>query len=301
MLQRVLISGVTGFVGRPLAAALADEGLEIDGVSRSPTRARDAVPGLREVHTPDELNGEVLSQVRAVVSLAGESVSGRWTRKKKRRIEESRVEGTRQIVDAIAAADTRPEVLVSASAMGFYGDRGEEELSEDASSGDDFLADVCVAWEREALRAEALGVRVVLLRIGLVLGEDGGALGAMLPLFKARLGGRMGSGRQWWSWIHIADLVRLIAMAIDDDSMSGAYNAVAPEAVRQAEFTRVLADVLGRPAFLPAPAFALRTMLGEFACELLSSRRVVPKRTRQAGFGFRHADLEGALRAAVGA
>ncbi len=299
MAERVLITGVTGFVGRALAEALAGEGWEVHGVSRDPLGARAAVPALAAARRPDDVDGALLTDFTAVVHLAGEPVAGRWTQAKKRRIEDSRVDGTRAIVDAIEAADPRPEVLVSASAMGFYGPRGEDELTEQEPPGDDFLAQVCVGWEREAMRAEGLGVRVVTPRIGLVLGPGGGALEAMLPLFKAGLGGRIGSGRQWWSWIHLDDLVRLIVSALKDDAMRGAYNAVAPEPIRQADFAKVLAKVLGRPAFVPAPAFALKAITGGFASELLASRRLLPTRARQAGFGFRHGDLEAALRTAV--
>lgn len=299
MTERVLVTGVTGFVGRALAAALAAEGYAVHGVSRDPDRARRAVPSLAAAHDRREVTGALLADFFGVVSLAGEPVSGRWTRAKMKRIEASRIEGTRALVDVIEAADPRPEVLVSASAMGYYGPRGEDELTEGEPPGTDFLARVCVEWEREAERARALGVRVVTPRIGLVLGRGGGALDAMLPLFKAGLGGRIGSGRQWWSWIHLDDLVRLLVAAVRDEAMDGAYNAVSPAPVRQADFAKTLARVLGRPAFLPAPAFALRAATGGFAAELLASRRLVPARARQAGFGFRHADLEAALRATL--
>ena len=299
MTERVLVTGVTGFVGRALAAALGADGWEVHGVSRSPDGARAAVPALAGALAPEDVTGPRLSDFTAVVHLAGEPVAGRWTRAKMRKIMDSRVEGTRAIVDAIRDADPRPEVLVSASAMGYYGPRGEDELTEDEPPGDDFLAYVCVAWEREAVKAKALGVRVVMPRIGLVLGPNGGALGAMLPLFKAGLGGKIGSGRQWWSWIDLDDLVRLVVKALKDDAMEGPYNAVAPEPIRQADFAKTLAKVLSRPAFLPAPAFALKAITGGFAAELLSSRRLYPTRARQAGFGFRHADLEAALRRSV--
>ncbi|MCB9597688.1 MAG: TIGR01777 family protein [Sandaracinaceae bacterium] len=299
MSKRILITGVTGFVGQPLAVALAAEGWAVHGVSRDPGRAMAKVPSLTEAHRSSDVTGALLSDFSAVVSLAGESVGGRWNREKMRQIEDSRVDGTRVLVDAIEAADPRPEVFVSASAMGFYGSRGDKELTETDSAGDDFLAGVCQAWEREAERAKALGVRVVIPRIGLVLGRDGGALEAMLPLFKAGLGGRIGSGRQWWSWIHLDDLVRMICAFVTEEGMEGAYNAVSPEPVRQAELTRILAKVLGRPAFLPAPAFALKAALGGFSAELLASRRLLPTRARQAGFGFRHSDLEAALRTIV--
>ncbi|HJL16315.1 MAG TPA: TIGR01777 family oxidoreductase [Sandaracinaceae bacterium LLY-WYZ-13_1] len=303
MTRRTLITGATGFVGPRLVDALRAGGAEATALSRNAVRARQAVPGLREAWDwqgpRDTVPAEALESASAVVHLAGESVSGRWTAAKRHAIEESRVAGTRRLVEAIAAAEPRPSVLVSASAIGYYGDRGEEVLDEDAGSGDDFLAGVCVGWERQARAAEDLGVRVVRLRIGLVLGEGGGALAAMKPLFAAGLGGRLGSGRQWWPWIHVDDLVAMVQRAIADDAWSGAINAVAPEPIRQAGFAEALAAALRRPAFLPAPAFAIRTVLGGFAAELLSSRRVVPARARALGFEHAHADLGPALRDAL--
>ena len=204
-----------------------------------------------------------------------------------------------RIVDAIERADPRPRTLICASAIGYYGDRGEETLTESSEPGDDFLARVCKGWEAEARRAGALGVRVVRLRIGLVMGDGGGALDAMLPLFKAGLGGRLGDGQQWWPWIHRDDVVGLVVHALETQTMQGVYNAVAPEPVRQGEFAKTLAEVLHRPAVVPAPAFAIKTVLGGFADELLASRRVVPERTLESGFAYRHTSLEEALREAT--
>jgi uncharacterized protein (TIGR01777 family) len=241
--------------------------------------------------------GEPLPNVHAIVHLAGESVAGLWTKKKKKRIAESRIEGTRRLVEAIERADPRPSVLVSASAVGYYGSPANDaEISEEAEKGEGFLAEVCIGWEREAERAEAFGVRVVRLRIGLVLGIEGGTLGAMLPAFNAGAGGRIGPGTQIWPWIHIDDLVSLIRRAIDEPSFTGVYNAVAPEPVPQSEFATTLASLLHRPAFLPAPSFVLRTLFGGFGEEMLVSRRVVPRRALEAGFTFAHPTLEPALR-----
>jgi hypothetical protein len=304
MARRVLITGVTGFLGKRIAAARSEAGDRIVGLSRDAVGARQQVPVLLDAYdwrgVRDAPAGEAFEGTNAVVHLAGEPVAGRWTPTKRRIIEESRVLGTRRIVDAIEATTGRPAVLVCASAIGFYGDRGDEELDEDAGSGDDFLAGVCVGWEREAKRAEALGVRVVRVRIGLVMGKEGGALEAMLPLFRAGLGGRIGSGEQFWPWVHIDDVVRLFCAAIDDVGYDGAFNGVAPTPVRQAEFAKTLAKVLRRPAFLPAPALAIKTMLGGVAAELLASRRVVPKRTVEAGFEHRFTELEPALRDLLG-
>ena len=236
----------------------------------------------------------------AVVHLAGESVAGLWTADKRRRIEESRQRGTRALVRAMAAVEPRPKVLVSASAVGYYGDPGEGEVTEAHPPGDGFLAGVCREWEEEAERATEAGQRVVRLRIGLVLGAEGGTLGAMLPAFKAGLGGKIGSGRQLWPWIRVDDLVSLIRRALDDESFAGVYNAVAPSPVPQRELAKELASILHRPAFLPAPAFALRAVLGDFADEMLLSREVVPRRALDAGFAFRFPELGPALRDLLG-
>ena len=301
---RMLISGVTGFVGRRLASSMAADGKEVTGLSRDAVQAHQAVPELKHAYAwasaHCEPQHEAFVGKKVVVHLAGEPVNGRWTHDKKRRIEQSRVEGTKRLVQAIERCRRRPEVLVSASAMGFYGDRGEEELTEESGKGDDFLARVCVGWEREAMAAEDLGVRVVCIRIGLVLGEGGGALDAMRPLFKLGLGGKLGPGTQWWSWIHVDDAVGIIRKAASDPSMSGAYNTVAPNPVRQAEFASALGKAMKRPAFLPAPAFAIKAALGEFAVELLASRRLVPERILEAGYEFEHPTLAGALEDVVG-
>lgn len=297
--MRILITGVTGFVGAPLAARLTAAGHTLVGLSRNAMSARQKVPALDHAHDWDGARGEVpdeaLEGVDAVVHLAGEPVAGRWTNEKKRKIESSRVEGTRRVVDAIERAEPRPRVLVCASAIGYYGDRGEDVLPESTEPADDFLAEVCKGWEAEAQRAEGLGLRVVRLRIGLVMGDGGGALHAMLPLFKAGLGGRLGDGQQWWPWIHVDDVVGLIGHALDTEAVEGAYNAVSPEPVRQEEFAKTLAKVLHRPAVLPAPAFAIKTVLGSFAAELLASRRVVPERTLETGYAYRYTSLERAL------
>jgi uncharacterized protein (TIGR01777 family) len=202
-------------------------------------------------------------------------------------------------VDAIESCDKRPRVLIAASAIGFYGDVGEEAVDEDSPSGDDFLAEVCQEWEDQAGRAEAMGVRVVRLRIGIVLGKGGGALEAMLLPFKLGLGGPLGSGRQWWSWIHLDDVVEIILQSLQDQKMSGAVNATTPDPMRQKDFARVLGRVLSRPAFMPAPSFALKLALGGFSAELLSSKRVIPARLKEWGYSFRFPELEAALEAAV--
>lgn len=301
--MRVLISGVTGFIGARLAETLSAAGHEIWGLSREPDKARKQVPQLAEAFAWNPVAQQpprgAFAGVDAVVHLAGETVSGRWNAKKMQRIEDSRVIGTRNLVKAFETAN-RPAVLVSSSAIGYYGDRGDTELTEELEPGRDFLGTVCQKWEAEAERAEGLGVRVVIVRTGIVLAPGGGALAAMLPPFKMGAGGPMGSGAQWWSWIHRDDLVAILQRAVEDDTMRGPYNATAPSPMRQKEFARVLGSVLHRPAFMPTPAFALKLALGGFSTELLSSKRVLPKRLKKQGFEFQYPELEGALRAALG-
>lgn len=290
------ITGASGLVGARVLEALARDGKEPVAFSRSPASMLGRLPrGVSARAWPPRPDDVALD---GLVHLVGEPVSGRWTAAKKRAIESSRVDGTRLLVDAIAAlpAERRPRTLVSASAMGYYGDRGDEVLGETAGPGTDFLARVCVGWEREAMRAEALGVRVVTLRIGLVMSRGGGALERMLPLFRMGLGGTMGPGTQWWSWIHLDDLVGLARLALERDDVRGPLNATAPEPARQRDFAATLARVLHRPAFLPTPTLALRAALGEFAAELLASRRVVPSAAVSAGYAFQFPELEACLR-----
>lgn len=301
--MRVLISGVTGFIGGRMAEVFTTAGHEVWGLSRDPEAARKKVPQLTEAFAWNPVAQQPpagsLAGVGAVVHLAGEPVNGRWTEKKKQRIEDSRVIGTRNLVKAFESAK-RPPVLVSSSAIGYYGDRGDQELTEEARPGHDFLADLSKKWEAEAERAGQLGVRVVRVRTGIVLASGGGALQAMLPPFKMGVGGPMGSGKQWWSWIHRDDLVAIYRRAVEEDSMTGPYNGTAPAPLRQKEFARVLGKVLHRPAFMPTPAFALKLLLGGFSAELLGSKKVLPAKLQQQGFEFAHPELEGALREALG-
>ena len=297
----VLISGATGLVGRRLVARLTERFASVRVLSRSGGVAR---PGI-ETASWDGLDpgAAALVGVDAVVHLAGEPIFGGLpTKARLARIRESRVASTRRIVERIAAlaVGARPRTFVCASAVGIYGDRGEEELDERSAPGSGFLADLCRDWEDEAGRAEALGVRVVCLRIGVVLAREGGALSLMRIPFSLGLGGRLGSGKQFFPWIHIEDLVGAILWALERQDLRGAVNAVAPTAVRNRELTETLARVLGRPAALPAPAFALRAALGPLAGELLGSRNVVPARLVAAEFSFRQPGLESALVEACG-
>jgi uncharacterized protein (TIGR01777 family) len=301
--MRIAITGATGFIGLRLCAALAERGDELVVLSRDPDRARGRLPGVAEAvaWNPTEQAGgpkaPPLRGVHAVVNLAGESIGRRWNGAKKQAIRDTRVRGTRHLVAAMKEAGTLPGVWINASAVGYYGDRGEEELTEESSAGEDFLAEVCQAWEAEAQQAAEQGWRVVCLRSGIVLGPGGGALQQMLPSFRRGLGGPMGHGRQWMSWIHRDDLIGLLIDALDRDTWTGPVNAVAPEPIRNYDFARTLGRVLRRPAFLPAPRFALRLLLGEFAdLGLLASQRVLPTKAQAAGFTFQYPDLEAALR-----
>jgi len=296
--MRTLVTGATGFVG-PRLLRLLDSPVVL---SRDPDRARRTVGALASrIIRWDPLAGpppaDAFTDVDAVLHLAGESVAeGRWTAAQKARIRDSRVIGTRHLVQGIARAERKPAVLVSASAVGYYGDRGDEELTESAAPAHDFLADVCVEWEREALAAEGSGVRVVTARTGIVLGAGGGALGKMLTPFKLGAGGPLGNGRQWMPWIHVADLARLYVHAADTAAIRGPMNATAPHPVRNAEFTKALGRQLHRPAFMPAPYIGLRIVFGEFAQVLFASQRVIPKVALDTGFVFQYPGLAGALR-----
>lgn len=295
--MNVLVTGATGFIGTGLCEALSKAGHWTAALSRDPERAQRRIPTLDAAFRWDPKAGPpaaAFTSVEAVIHLAGENLKGRWTQRKRRAIRESRVLGTRRLVDAIEALAKRPRVLLSASASGYYGDRGDEELTEESSTGAGFLAETVGQWEREALRARSLGVRVVALRTGLVLGKGGGALGALLPLFRVGLGGPLGGGRQWWPWVHEGDVVGIILRALAAD-WDGGVNVSAPEPVRQRDFARALGHALHRPAFLPAPAFALRLVAGEVASELLASRRMLPSRALGAGYSFQFPRLEAAL------
>ena len=301
--RRILVTGATGLVGGRLLPGLLREGAAVRAVSRRPHAARLAA-GVEAVGWDGvDVADAALAGCESVVHLAGEPVFGGLpTAVRRERIRESRIATTRSLVRSIGRLGPaeRPRTLVCASAVGYYGDRGEERLEESAGPGDGFLAEVCVGWEEEARVATEMGLRVVSLRIGIVLAHEGGALAPLLRLFRLGLGGRIGSGRQWFPWIHIDDLVAIVGTALRDARWSGAVNAVAPNPVRNAEFTRALATALGRPAWLPAPAFAVRVALGEIAIELLGSRRCVPRRALDWGFPFAHERLESALAAELG-
>jgi len=281
--MRVAVTGATGLIGTRLSAALRARGDEVTAIS-----LRSGPPPL-----------EALTGANAVVHLAGEPVAQRWTKGARERIRSSREAGTRGLVDAIAAADPRPGVLVSASGVGYYGSRGDELVDEDAAPGGDFLAQVCVAWEREAQAATRHGLRVVTIRTGVVLDRKGGALAKMLPPFRLGIGGPVAGGRQYLPWIHIDDLVGIYLAAIDNPAWTGPVNATAPEPVTNAAFSKALGRALRRPAFLPVPALAIRALYGDMAEIVTEGQRAVPRRALELAYEFGHPDLDEALAASL--
>jgi uncharacterized protein (TIGR01777 family) len=303
--MRIVIAGGSGFLGRPLAAALAADGHDVvtltrgDGPRRGQTRSRAVrwTPGGDTGPWAAESDG-----AGAVVNLAGESIAGRrWSAAHKQRILDSRVHATRSLVSAIQAAEAPPPVFLSGSAVGYYGPRGDEVIAEDTPPGSDFLAGVCVQWEAEAMLAAGDRTRVVCIRTGIVLEKDGGALPQMLPPFTFGAGGPVGSGRQYWPWIHRDDWIGLVRWAIQTPDAAAALNATAPNPVTNADFARALGRAMHRPAFMPAPAFALRLMLGEMAdALLLSGQRAVPAKAERLGFAFRYPRVDEALGAIFG-
>jgi uncharacterized protein (TIGR01777 family) len=297
--MKVLVTGATGFVGRYLVRRLLSEGSSVKVLSRDPARAQGAFGKRVETAAWGEGLASVMEGMDAAVHLAGQSIVGKWTDETKVDLRKSRIETTMQLVEAMATAEQRPGILVSASAVGFYGDRGDETLTEKSSPGVGFLADLCQEWETAALSAAALGVRTICLRLGVVLGKDGGALEKMLPAFKAFAGGPIGSGSQWMSWIHIEDVAGLIRMALREDGMVGPINATAPLPATNKEFSATLARVLGRPSWLPVPAPALKLLYGEGASVLLEGQRVLPEKAMDLGYRFRYPSLEEALRASL--
>lgn len=297
--MRVLVTGATGLIGRALCARLERAVV----LSREPDRAKQRLGPVEAYlwapeHGPPP--AQALGGLDVVYHLAGEPIADRrWTAEQKRRLRDSRVHATRNLVAGLEALAQRPRALVSASAVGFYGERGEQELDETSERGDGFLAELCADWEREALSAERLGVRVACVRTGLVLAGQGGALARLLPLFRLGLGGKLGSGEQWLPWVALDDVVGLLLHAGSDDAVRGAINAVGPRPVRNATFTVALAHALHRPALLRVPAAALRLALGELSELLTASQHVLPRVAERTGYRFRHAELASALAAAL--
>jgi uncharacterized protein (TIGR01777 family) len=294
--MQIALTGATGFIGNKLVERLLRDGHTLRLLARRPrTQSGERLRWFGWDGTNGKPPRESLEGAAAVVHLAGEPIAQRWSARIKEKIRASRVEATENLVAAMRDLTVPPQTLISASAIGFYGSRGDEILTEDSVSGAGFLASLCVEWERAARGAESLGTRVVSLRTGVALGH-GGALQKMLPPFRAGLGGRLGSGKQWMSWIHIDDLTGLIGFALANDHLRGPVNGTAPQPVTNGTFTHQLAKALHRPAILPVPAFALRLLFGEMSEALLTSLRVLPVSAETTGYHFLHPELSDALR-----
>lgn len=294
--QTIAVSGASGLVGTALSDCLRADGHKVLALSRSDSDTKDG-----SIHWTTEsgiVNPDRLGDVDTIVHLAGENIAGgRWTAAMKDRIRSSRVDGTRNLVNSIGAVEKRPSTLICASAIGFYGDRGSAELDESSAAGSGFLPDTCRDWETEALLARDLGMRVVCLRIAMVLSPKGGALAKMLLPFKLGAGGVVGSGKQYWSWIGLTDLVRIISHCVSDSTLSGPVNAASPNPDTNRVFTKTLGKVLKRPTLIPMPGFLAKIALGQMADDLLlASARVLPKKLEDTGFEFQHPELEDCLR-----
>ena len=290
---RILVSGSSGPIGAALLPSLKAQGFTVTRLVRTSGAGRDQI-----VWDPSQpLSPDLVSGFDAVIHLAGESIVGRWTDAKKRRILESRAQGTGHLAEAAGKASQPPRVFISASAIGFYGNRGDEILREDSPPGEGFAAEICRQWEGATQPAAKAGIRTVQMRIGVVMSADGGALPAMLTPFRLGLGGRLGTGRQWWTWVSVRDVVGAIQHVLNHETLSGPVNTVAPNPVTNAEFTRILASVLNRPAIFPMPAFVVRLIFGEMGEELfLGSQRVEPAKLVATGYRFQHQDLKKALK-----
>lgn len=291
----IAITGATGFIGKRFMELASADGHQFVVLARRDPKAQGQVRFV-SWDADTELDAKALADVKAVVHLAGEPVAQRWSAEVKQRILRSRVDGTRSIVEAIAQTGGAVKTLVCASAVGYYGSRGDETLTESSSPGTGYLPEVCVAWETEADKSVRLGVRVVKLRIAMVLGSEGGALKTMETPFKLGVGGVLASGVQWAPWIHLDDMARLILFALENQRVSGVLNAASPNPVRNLDFTRIYAAALHRPAIFPVPAFALRLLYGEMAQIILASQRIVPEAVQKSGFSFRFPDLTSAMR-----
>jgi uncharacterized protein (TIGR01777 family) len=292
--MNILITGGTGFIGTPLGRELRNSGHTVVVTTRQASDSKEKLTW----NPPALIPSEVISGFDAVINLAGEPVApGRWTKKRKELIMSSRINTTRSLVESIKKAPSKPKVLISASAIGYYGDHEDEYVTEDTPPASDFLARVCEAWEAEAVKAQESGIRVVLIRIGGVLESDGGALPKMMTPYKFFLGGPIGSGKQWFSWIHRDDVVGIVKYALENESLSGSLNATAPNPVTNREFSSTLGDAIHRPSWLAVPSFIVKLTLGELGGMLLTGQRVLPEKILRSGYKFKYDDLEGALKA----
>lgn len=301
--MKILMTGGTGFVGTQLTSRLTQDGHELTILSRSAKRSGELPRGISYLQGDPTQKGpwqEAIKTHDAVINLAGASIFAKWTEEHKKAIRESRVSTTRNIVEGIPSHSQEPFRLFSTSAVGYYGFCGDEELTEDSPSGNDFLAQIAKEWEDEALKAKEKGARVIITRFGIVMGEKGGALSQMIPLFKKYIGGPIGSGKQWFSWVHIKDLLEAFAFLMKHPEISGPVNVCAPNPVRNKDLGKALGKVLHRPSFMPAPGFMVKLVLGEFGSVILEGQRVIPKRLLESGFAFQYPDIEKALMSIVG-
>jgi uncharacterized protein len=301
--MKILITGGTGFVGTQLTSRLIEDRHEVTILTRSLKGAKGSSPGISYLEGDPTKKGawqEAIKNHDAVINLAGASIFSKWTEEHKKAIRESRVNTTRNIVEGIPSRSERPFTLFSTSAVGYYGFCGDEELTEESRHGDDFLARISVEWEGEALKARDKGARVVITRFGIVMGEKGGALSQMIPLFKKYIGGPIGSGKQWFSWIHIKDLAEAFVFMIKHPEISGPVNLCSPNPVRNKDLAKALGKALHRPSFMPTPGFMIKLVLGEFGSVILEGQRVIPKKLLENGFVFQYADIHKALQRIVG-
>ncbi len=294
--MKVLITGATGFVGSFLSKCLLDKGHQIIAIGRKPQHSLEQTDQFSYISADPTTPGswqDQISTVDAIINLAGKNIFHYWTESSKQEMHTSRIATTRNLVASIS--ENQAPILVSASAIGYYGDRGEERLPEASEPGDDYLANLSLDWEKEAQKAEEKGARVTLLRFSIVLGRQGGALAKMLPAFRFFAGGPLGSGHQWFSWIHIKDLAAAVELILKNQDMVGPFNLCAPQPVRNQEYAKALAKALGRPAFMRVPSFAIKTLMGELGGVMLGSQRCVPQRLERFQFKFKFPDIETAL------
>lgn len=296
--MKILVTGGTGFVGRRIIPRLIQDGHEVTILTRSARELREVPLGVAYLRANPTQKGpwqEAIKDHDAAINLAGASIFARWTEAYKMAIRESRLRTTRHLVEGIPAHSRRPFILLSASAVGYYGFAGDEDLTEDSPPGDDFLAQIARDWEEEAMKAKEKGARIVIMRLGIVLGEKGGALSQMIPLFRKYVGGPLGSGHQWFSWVHIQDLCEAIVFLIKHAEISGPVNICTPNPVTNKDLAKALGKALNRPSIIPTPGFLVKWVLGEMASIILKGQKVTPKRLQESGFVFQYREIEQAL------